>query len=116
MYGVYKTQQCLFSPIVTSITPASESNIAFGTYIDLLATYKLQNSENETTFTFGWTVIRLSDGLDISDDAIKTYASSDLTKVHVDNNIVQANYDYSITFWLKGNSSLYNNFYSDLTH
>lgn len=88
MYGLYTTQQCYFNPIITSISPADGTAIAYGTFIDLKASFYVRYNEPASTYTYGWTVTRQPDGLDITDDVIKTYANTNILKVHLDNNII----------------------------
>jgi len=45
--------------------------------------------------------------MDISKDATKRYANEDVTRVHLDNNIIEPNNYYNITFYVKGDDTVY---------
>lgn len=42
--------------------------------------------------------------MDLSLDAYKTYYGGDMLKVHLDKNVILPNYNYEITFFVKGYS------------
>lgn len=60
------------------------------------------------TYNYGWIIQKLSSSLDIAKDATKPYAGEDITRVHLDNNIIEPNNYYNITFYVKGDDSVYN--------
>jgi hypothetical protein len=43
----------------------------------------------------------------LAGDAAKPYSDGDLRRVHIDNNIIEPNYYYNITFYVKGNPRYY---------
>jgi hypothetical protein len=77
------------------------------------------NNESSSTYSYGWIVKRLSTDTtpeaDISVDVIKTYYNTSILRVHLDNNILQPNYKYNISFYVQGNNSLYYNMQSILS-
>jgi hypothetical protein len=46
--------------------------------------------------------------MDLASDAAKTYANTDVTRVHLDSNIINPNNYYNITFYVQGNDTFYN--------
>lgn len=46
--------------------------------------------------------------VDLAKDAAKPYFGTDITRVHLDNNIIQPNFYYNITFYVKGKDAFYN--------
>jgi hypothetical protein len=46
--------------------------------------------------------------MDLAKDAAKPYYATDITRVHLDNNIIQPNFYYNITFYVKGKDAYYN--------
>jgi hypothetical protein len=81
---------------------------SYGSFIDLFATFEVLNGENKTTYTYGWIISKLSSDVDLAKDAAKPYFDTDVTRVHLDNNILEPNNYYNITFYVKGNDAYYN--------
>jgi hypothetical protein len=50
----------------------------------------------------------LNSNVDLARDAAKPYFNTDITRVHIDNNIIEPNNYYNITFYVKGFDSYYN--------
>ncbi len=46
--------------------------------------------------------------MDLAKDAAKPYYDTDITRVHLDNNILEPNKYYNITFFVKGGDKFYN--------
>lgn len=88
LYGNYLTQACSANPIVDTIYPDDNSVIEYGTFIDLYATFRVLNDEPLSTYSYGWIISKISDSMDIASDATKTYYEEDVTRVHLDNNII----------------------------
>ncbi|CDW71957.1 neurohypophysial n-terminal domain containing protein [Stylonychia lemnae] len=116
MYGNVKSQQCYFNPRIDYIIPASESIILFGSFIDVKGNFTMLNKEDKESYTYGWKVIRLSDNLDITVDAVKPYYETDIRKMHMDNNIIQAYNYYSLTLFVKGLPEFYNGLYAEMVN
>ena len=81
---------------------------SYGTFIDLLATFEVLNNEPRHTYSYAWIITKLTDDVNIAGDAAKPYYGTDITRVHLDNNIIQPNNYYNITFYVKGSNSYYN--------
>lgn len=94
--------------MVKSIYPEDGSTIQYGTFIDLFAEYAVLNEEPRSTYSYGWIITKLSDSVDIAKDATKTYAGTDILRVHLDNNIIEPNNYFNITFYVQGNGTYYN--------
>jgi hypothetical protein len=60
------------------------------------------NAEVRNTYTYGWIINKLNSNVDLARDAAKPYFSTDITRVHIDNNIIEPNNYYNITFYVKG--------------
>lgn len=45
-------------------------------------------SEPIGTYSIGWIVVRQQGSVDISNDVIKKYYNTNMTKVHMDNNVL----------------------------
>ncbi|CDW88093.1 neurohypophysial n-terminal domain containing protein [Stylonychia lemnae] len=116
MYGNIKTQLCYFNPRVDYIIPTNESIIYSGSFIDVKGNFTMLNKEANGSYQYGWKVIRLSDNLDITADAVKPYFETDIRKMHLDNNIVQDYNYYSITLFVKGFPEIYNGLYSEMVN
>lgn len=108
LYGNYLTQSCSANPIVHSIYPEDGLVIAYGTFIDLYATFSVLNEEPRETYWYNWIISKLNSNVDIAKDATKSYAGEDILRVHLDNNIIEPNNYYNITFYIKGNNTVYN--------
>ena len=80
----------------------------YGSFIDLYATFEVLNGENKTTYTYGWIISQLSTDIDLAKDAAKPYFDTDITRVHLDNNILVPNKYYNITFYVWGKNAFYN--------
>ena len=80
----------------------------YGTFLDLSATFTVKNGEPDGTYWYNWIITKLGDSKDLSGDAAKPYANTDITRVHLDNNIISPNNYYNITFYVQGNAKLYN--------
>jgi len=50
----------------------------------------------------------LNGDVDLAGDAAKPYYQTAMTRVHLDNNIIEPNNYYNITFFVKGNERFYN--------
>jgi hypothetical protein len=85
------TQSCAANPLVTSLYPEDGTTFLYGSFIDLFATFKTLNDENTATYTYGWIVTKLNDNVNVAGDAAKPYFGTDITRVHLDNNIIQPN-------------------------
>jgi hypothetical protein len=46
--------------------------------------------------------------MNLATDAAKEYANTDITRVHLDNNIINPNNYYNITFYVQGGNTYYN--------
>ena len=110
MYGNYQTQQCYTLPTVNSLTPINGAIIDYGTFIEATASFSVYNNEPNTSYTYGWQVIRINGSVDISQDVIKTFYHVGLLDVHFDNNVLQPNQNYNVTFYVSGNNTYYNGF------
>lgn len=91
-----------------SLYPEDGLIISYGTYIDLFATFDVLNDEPSETYWYGWSIHKLNSEVDIAKDATKRYANQDILRVHIDNNIIEPNNYYNITFYVKGNDTVYN--------
>lgn len=107
MYGNYASQTCLNNPTVRITTPVDGTLFTYGTLINAQGSYTMLNGESNDTFTYGWVVTRTKGSLDVSDDAVKNYANYNGLKVHLDNNVIESNNNYNITFYVKGNDTYY---------
>ena len=65
------------------------------------------NNEPRNTFWYGWIITQLDTTVDLAGDAAKPYANTDITRVHIDNNIITPNNYYNITFYVQGNGTVY---------
>jgi hypothetical protein len=65
------------------------------------------DNEPRETYSYGWIISKLASSMDIAKDATKPYANTDILRVHLDNNIIEPNNYYNITFYVKGNDSFY---------
>jgi hypothetical protein len=72
--------------------------------------------EPKITYNFTWKIERELGNLDVSYDAYKPYWGKDLTKVHIDNNIVQKNNYYRVKFLVFGFDKYYTGMTAELTH
>jgi hypothetical protein len=102
------TQSCAANPIVTSLYPEDGLIFAYGKFIDLFASFEVLNNEPRNTYSYGWIITKLKDDVNIAGDAAKPYFGTDITRVHLDNNIIQPNNYYNITFYVKGSNTFYN--------
>ncbi len=50
----------------------------------------------------------MNTNVNLAGDAAKPYHGTDVTRVHLDNNIIEPNNYYNITFYVKGNDQFYN--------
>jgi hypothetical protein len=66
------------------------------------------DNEPRDTYWYGWIITKLASSMDIAKDATKPYANTDILRVHLDNNIIEPNNYYNITFYVKGNDTVYN--------
>jgi len=66
------------------------------------------NGEDNSTYWYGWIISKLGSKMNLASDAAKTYANTDVTRVHLDNNILNPNNYYNITFYVQGNETFYN--------
>ena len=107
---------CYNNPSVDWITPETDSIFLFGDFIEVLGNFTTYNNESSDTYTYGWKIIRYNGLVDISIDAVKPYYQTDIRKMHLDNNVIQPNNYYNITFFVKGDSTYYKGLYSELTH
>ena len=98
-------------PSINIIEPKDESLFTYGDLIDAEASFTLYNSEPNSTYSYGWIVTRTLGNIDLSLDAVKNYANYNGLKIHFDNNVIQSNNNYNVTFYIKGNSTYYNGFY-----
>lgn len=73
---------------MTSLYPEDGLTFAYGTFIDLFATFETLNNEALSTYTYGWIITKLNDNVDLARDAAKPYFDTDITRVHLDNNII----------------------------
>lgn len=108
LYGNYLTQKCSANPVITSLYPEDGVILPYGSIIDLTATYEVLDNEPAHTFTPGWAISKLSSPVDLAADAAKLYSDGDIRRVHLDNNIIEPNNYYNITFFVKGNPRYYN--------
>lgn len=108
LYGNYLTQSCSANPLVTSLYPEDGLIFEYGSYIDLVATYQVLNDEPRNTYSYDWIISKLSTDINIAKDATKRYAGEDILRVHLDNNIIEPNNYYNITFYVKGDETVYN--------
>ncbi|CDW84379.1 neurohypophysial n-terminal domain containing protein [Stylonychia lemnae] len=116
MYGNYEKQQCYFYPIIKYVNPVDGSAFQYGSFIELTSDFLMLNKEPNNTYYYGWRVIRETGSLDITNDAIKTYYQTNLTKVHIDNNIIKANNIYQVIFYVKGNDTYYKDMYIEVNN
>jgi hypothetical protein len=93
--------------VITSLYPNDNSVFKYGSFIDLTATYELKNGEPSYSYSIGWEISILSSGVNLAGDAAKPYSDGDLRRVHIDNNIIQSNKYYNITFFVRGNPLYY---------
>jgi hypothetical protein len=93
---------------VKSLYPDDGMIYEYGTFIDLFATFQTYNNESLSTYTYGWIITKLSEDVDLAKDAAKPYFGTDITRVHLDNNIIQPNFYYNVTFYVKGKDTFYN--------
>eukprot|EP00347_Sterkiella_histriomuscorum_P014233 403361664 len=114
MYGNIEKQSCLFNPIIDYISPKNGAVFLAGTFIDLHSNFTMLNNEINTTYEYGWKIVRQDGNVDITNDAFKTYYQTDIRKVHLDNNIVQANNYYIISFYVRGLDQFYKGMYSEM--
>eukprot|EP00347_Sterkiella_histriomuscorum_P005798 403355229 len=112
MYGDFQKQNCYFNPLISSISPPNGTVYSYGTFIDLESQYSILNNEENGTYSLGWLVIDLRRNIDVSGDIVKPYYQNDLSKVHLDKNVIEANRDYKITFYVKGNENFYKGMYT----
>ena len=108
LYGNYLTQSCSANPTIDSLYPQDNLVIPYGTFIDLTASFSVLNNEPRSTYTYNWIITKLSSPINVAGDAAKRYANTDLLRVHLDNNIIEPNNYYNITFYVKGDESVYN--------
>jgi len=108
LYGNYMTQGCAANPIVTSMFPEDSTIFSYGEFIDLYATFEVLNQEPRETYDYGWIISKLNSNIDLAKDATKPYFGTDITRVHLDNNILEPNNYYNITFFVKGKNTFYN--------
>ncbi|CDW75719.1 neurohypophysial n-terminal domain containing protein [Stylonychia lemnae] len=116
MYGNHEKQKCFQNPRINYITPETDSLFSIEDFIDIKSSYTMLNSEPNNTFNIGWIITRQKGSLDITYDVIKTYYQTDLTRVHLDSNVLQANNYYTLTFFVKGNDTFYKDLYVTLSH
>jgi len=102
------TQGCAANPIVTSMFPEDSTIFSYGEFIDLYATFEVLNQEPRETYDYGWIISKLNSNIDLAKDATKPYFGTDITRVHLDNNILEPNNYYNITFFVKGKNTFYN--------
>ena len=76
--------------------------VPYGSFIDLIANFDVLNDEPRSTYSYGWIIKKLNSDIDIAQDAAKPYANTDVLRVHLDNNIIEPNNYYNITFYVKG--------------
>ena len=93
---------------MTSLLPDDGTIFAYGSFIDLYATFEVLNAENRATYSYGWIISKLNTNVDLAKDAAKPYFNTDITRVHLDNNILEPNFYYNITFYVKGSDTYYN--------
>ena len=67
----------------------------------------MYNSEPRNTYSYGWKIIRLDGSIDISEDVVKPYFETDILRVHFEN------YDYNVTFFVKGLDQFYKGMYAE---
>lgn len=108
LYGNYITQACSANPIVTSLYPEDGSTFTYGEFIDLFAIFDVQNLESRETYSYGWIIQKLNSNVDLAKDAAKPYFGTEITRVHLDNNIIEPNNYYNITFYVSGLNTYYN--------
>lgn len=65
------------------------------------------NNEDKSTYTYNWKIVRKAGLVDITNDVVKTYYNTDITKVHMDNNVLEPNNYYNLTFYVQGNDAYY---------
>lgn len=73
------------------------------------------NSESSLKYTYGWKIIRETGNIDVTADIIKPYYQTSTLKMHLDNNIIEPNNYYTITFEVKGDTRYYTGMNSNLT-
>ena len=88
---------------MTSLYPDDGTMFAYGTFIDLYATFEVLNQEPSNSYSYGWIISKLNSNVNLAGDAAKPYYGTDITRVHLDNNIIEPNNYYNITFFVKGN-------------
>jgi REJ domain len=88
--------------------PEDGTIYSYGTFIDLYATFEVLNDEPRETYSYGWIISKLNSNVDLAGDAAKPYYGTDITRVHIDNNIIEPNNYYNITFYVKGSDKYYN--------
>lgn len=81
--------------------------------INVLGSYAMLNGESSSTYSYGWIVTRLLGSLDISADSIKYYSNYNGLKAHLDNNVIESNNNYNLTFYVSGNGTYYKGMYSE---
>eukprot|EP00347_Sterkiella_histriomuscorum_P015521 403356717 len=116
MYGDYQKQNCYFNPLISYITPLNGTVYSYGTFIDLESQFSVLNNEPNDTYIYGWIIMDMRNQIDVSQDIVKTFYQKDQTKVHLDQNIIRANRDYNITFYVQGDQQRYNRLYSTSTN
>ncbi len=87
--------------------PEDGKIFSYGEFIDLFATFKVLNEEARETYEYGWSIQKLNSNVDLAMDAAKRYFGTDITRVHLDNNIIEPNNYYNITFFVKGLNTYY---------
>jgi hypothetical protein len=80
--------------------PEDGTIYSYGTFIDLFATFEVLNDEPRETYSYGWIISKLNSNVDLAGDAAKPYYGTDITRVHIDNNIIEPNFYYNITFYV----------------
>ncbi len=88
--------------------PEDGTIFTYGSFIDLFATFEVLNLELRETYSYGWIITKLNSNVNLAKDAAKPYFNTDITRVHLDNNILEPNNYFNITFFVKGNDTFYN--------
>ena len=84
-------------------------------FIEVLADFSLSNGEDAADFTYGWTMFRSSDSLDITIDGLRHFYETDIRKMHVDNNVLEINNYYDLTFTITALNTDVKFFYASKT-